>query len=295
MLNIIKFLIKKRNYIHLEKVKRRYFCFKNYDSCKPYLIKFLKDYSCYYDINQVFHNNENLLTYDAIPLDNFQALLDNGINVNNLNREHQNALISNIDNIKKIKLLIKYGIDINNIDQYGRNALWYADYQTSCLLLENGIKIHDNDDFKFELLNSIHMCDKKIDLLFSHGLTLPSPEYKKYPCIFNSMHPESIEYLFSKFPEIDLSIFIKYCMYDDALSRSARDGIEKQIIKNLHNENYKQLLIKYSNENFHYLSYYSHESRVILEPIIKIEKEKNIIHNMLKEQQLLTKFNKKRL
>ena len=29
------------------------------------------------------------------------------VNVNNLNRERQNALIPNIDNIKKIKLLIK--------------------------------------------------------------------------------------------------------------------------------------------------------------------------------------------
>lgn len=295
MLNIIKLLIKKQNHIRLEKVKKRYFCFKTYDRCKPYLIKFLKDYSYYYDINQLFDDNENLLAYHKISLDNFQALLENEINVNNLNRERQNALIPNIDNIKKIKLLIKYGIDINNIDQYGRNALWYANYQTSCLLLKNGIKIHDHDDFKFKLLTSIHMCVKKIDLLFSHGLTLPSVEYRKYPCIFNSMHPQSIEYLFSKFPDIDLSIFIKYFGYDDALSRSARAGLEKQIIKNLHNEKYKQLLIKYYDENFHYLSYYSHESRVILEPIIKIGNEKNIIHNTLKEQQLLTKSNKKRL
>lgn len=294
MLNIIKLLIQKQNNIHLEEVKKRYFCSKSYSDCKPYLIKFLKDYS-YDDINQCSDENENLLTYDKIPLDRFQALLENGINVNNLNRRHQNALISNIDNIKKIKLLIKYGIDINNIDQYGRNALWYADYKTSCLLLENGIKIHDNDNFKFELLNSIQMCVNKIDLLFSHGLTLPSPEYKKYPCIFNSMHLQSIEYLFSKFPEIDLSIFIKYFMYDDALSRSARDGLEKQIINNLHNENYKQLLIKYYDENFHYLSYYSHESRLIIEPIIKIEKEKTIIHNNLEQQQLLKEPNKKRL
>lgn len=294
MLNIINLLIKKQDNIHLENIKRRYFCSKSYSDCKPYLIKFLKDYS-YDNINQCSYKNENLLANDTIPLDNFQALLENGINVNNLNRLHQNALISNIDNIKKIKLLIKYGIDINNIDQYGRNALWYANYQTSCLLLKNGIQIHDNDDFKFELLNSIHMCVKKIDLLFSHGLTLPSTEYKKYPCIFNSMHPQSIEHLFSTFPEIDLSIFIKYFMYDDALSRSARDGLEKQIIKNLHNENYKQLLIKYYDENFHYLSYYSHESRLIMEPIIKIEKEKNIIRNTLTEQQLLIKNNKKRL
>lgn len=294
MLNIINLLIKKQDNIHLENIKRRYFCSKSYSDCKPYLIKYLKDYS-YDNINQCSYKNENLLANDTIPLDNFQALLENGINVNNLNRLHQNALISNIDNIKKIKLLIKYGIDINNIDQYGRNALWYANYQTSCLLLKNGIKIHDNDDFKFELLNSIHMCVKKIDLLFSHGLTLPSAEYKKYPCIFNSMHPQSIEHLFSKFPEIDLSIFIKYFIYDDALSRSARDGLEKQIIKNLHNENYKQLLIKYYDENFHYLSYYSHESRVIMEPIIKIEREKNIIRNTLTEQQLLIKTNKKRL
>lgn len=102
-----------------------------------------------------------------------KLLIENNINVNQVNKDGDNALFHNTINIRSVEYLIEAGININHINNEGSNVLFYANEHTSQVLVKNGIDVNNiNKDgenvlFYADYDKTLYLIDKLDELTFS--------------------------------------------------------------------------------------------------------------------------------
>ena len=144
----------------------------------------LADFSC----KRVFENHKHIQLLRASKrgdTEQVEKLLNQGIELNSLNKEDKTPLMYAAENgeVKLVQMLISAGLDIDAIDSSGKTALIYAvenkHKETVLQLIKNKVRINDSDRGSHKtsaLWTAINNQDEKmVQILVDNGADL----YKK--------------------------------------------------------------------------------------------------------------------
>lgn len=95
------------------------------------------------DINSLNEKGQNALLNAS--LEKMKWLVENGINVNNIDKSGKNIIFSS----KNVSLLSSYGVNINQIDNEGYSAFYNASREKIKLLVENGFDFDKHSDLTY--------------------------------------------------------------------------------------------------------------------------------------------------